>query len=565
MLSPLDTVDSNCEQPNVLASTTATKKCVDFVRDLPWEIVKSYIVPRIFGEGRPVARLNQPYPYLDVSRTWTKRIVSAYGSIHFILGVGHPLSDNHRMRLRVVAPCIKSLSLTDLGAYNIHELFKCDQLLSLTKLNIEVTCSQEALLQLLETTPNLTHLDMTFYDNPQIPFAPFDILDRCPQVIRLNLMLYPNVVIDMTHNSELSRIYGNITHLQAVCQNEERRDIFVPLIQHFPNLRLLSLTHPPSSTSMSTIHQHCPKLQQLFLSDEHEPHEIQDDIKEEEDDIPGLRLLSIDARYYYGDYIPETMIRHHATLESLVLKKGIRLSIPHVETYLDRQDVEFKQLRSLTIPDVSQDSFMRFIDWVIQHAPNLQSIEGMDLTAHGHILSNTLRHRPFKRIGLHCTLQRQEDEYLFLYRHVRLGAQSSIEEIKCIIHCIDEYRPWIFFIPRLTQLKTLELCFVYDNPFFELDLFINAVSEGCIGLEKVIVKSTLLPSFSDWIRHLSKHRNLQEMIIDTTDIPDHYMIALLGFSHLKLLHLKYHIKNWDSLKRLKYGIPNLVYTDKLYP
>ncbi|CDH60854.1 predicted protein [Lichtheimia corymbifera JMRC:FSU:9682] len=373
MLSTLDNDDSKCEQPNVLASTTATKKCVDFIRDLPWEIVKCYIVPRIFGEGRPIVRLSQPYPYLDVSRSWTKRIISADDDIHFILGVDHALSDHHSMRLRLLAPYIKSLSLPDFGARNIPELLKCGRLLSLTKLNIEVTCSQEALLQLLEITPNLTHLDMTFYDNPQIPFAPFDILDRCPQVIRLDLVVYPNVVMDMTHNSEPDRIYGNITHLQAICWNPKRRDIFIPLIQHLPNLRLLSLVHPPSSTGMNTIHQHCPKLQQVFLSDDHEPSAIHGDIKEEEYDTPGLRLLSIDTRSYSGDYVLGTMIRHQATLETLVLKKVYYLTNPRDETFSAHHHVEFKQLKSLRFPDKAKPNLFSFRNWIIRHSPHLQT------------------------------------------------------------------------------------------------------------------------------------------------------------------------------------------------
>ncbi|KAJ8657607.1 hypothetical protein O0I10_006671 [Lichtheimia ornata] len=552
------------EQPNVLALTTAIKKCVDFVNELPWEIVKCHLIPRIFGEGRPIVRLDRPYPCLDVCSTWTKRIVSADDSIHFVLHVDHPLSKHHRMRLRMVAPFIKSLALQDLGVYN-PELVKCGQFLSLTKLNIEVTRCHEALLQLLEIAPNLTHLHMTFDDDTQASFAAFDVLDRCPQLIRLNLTLSPNTIIDMTSNSQRDRTYDNITHLQAVCQNEDRRDVFIPLIQHLPNLRLLYLLYPPSSTNMNTIHQHCPKIQQLFLSFTHVPYKIHGDIKQEEEDIPGLRLLSLHEGYYYNDYFPETMIQHSATLESLELKDSLLLYIPHVETFLGRDDVEFKQLKSLRFPDSSDPSFITFMEWVIEHAPNLESIDAIDLGAHTNVFNSTLRRRPLKRIGFRSTLEPQQHVYQFLRHHVRLGDKSHLQAVKCILHSISEHDSWIFLITELTQLKTLELRFKSNDALMGLDTFIHQVSEGCIGLEKVILKSTFFPSSSQWIHDLSKHRNLQEIIIDTTHIPDHLMIALQAFSHLKLLHLKYDIKDWHSLTSLRHKVPSLVYSEKHYP
>lgn len=137
MPSSIDTNDSKCEQPNGYASTTVTKKCVDFVRHLPWEIVKCYIAPRLFGEGRPIVRLHQPCSLLDVSSIWAKRIISADDSIHFILSVDHTsLSNHHRMRLRMMAPFIKSLALPASGAQHIPQFLECGRCLSLTKLNI---------------------------------------------------------------------------------------------------------------------------------------------------------------------------------------------------------------------------------------------------------------------------------------------------------------------------------------------------------------------------------------------------------------------------------------------
>ncbi|CDH54733.1 predicted protein [Lichtheimia corymbifera JMRC:FSU:9682] len=201
--------------------------------------------------------------------------------------------------------------------------------------------------------------------------------------------------------------------------------------------------------------------------------------------------------------------------------------------------------------------------WVIQHAPSLRSIETMNLTGYGRILHQ----RPLKKIGFFCAIgQPQQEEYQFLQHHAQLGAESHLQEIKCILHSISERDSWIFLIPKLTQLKTLELCFARNDLSIELlKTFLQKVSEGCMALENVAVKSIVFPSSSEWIRHLSNHRDLQEMIIDTTHIPDHLMIELEGFSHLKRLDLKYHIKDWHSLTQLKHRIPNLVYTNKPSP
>ncbi|CDH57674.1 predicted protein [Lichtheimia corymbifera JMRC:FSU:9682] len=226
------------------------------------------------------------------------------------------------------------------------------------------------------------------------------------------------------------------------------------------------------------------------------------------------------------------------------------LWIPHVEAVINaHHDLEFKNLKSLTLLDKSDPSCIRFMEWVIQHAHNLQIIEAINLTAYRQLLSRTLRQRPLKKVGFHCTIEPQHDEYQFLQHHVQLGAESHLQEIRCILHSISEgHDSWIFLIPKLTQLKTLELCFESNHlVMMQLKTFLEKVSEVCMTHEKVIVKSIVFPLSSKWIRHLSKHRNLQEMIIDTTHIPDHLMNELESFSYLKRLHLKYHIKDWHSL------------------
>lgn len=423
-----------------------------------------------------------------------------------------------------------------------------------------VNGTQEALLQLLEITPNLTHLDIKYDDNEQTPLSLFDVLDRCPRLIRLDFVCYPGSIIDTTYNSELDRIYGNITHLRTRYENLDNRDIFVPLIQRLPNLRLLALIYP-SSTGMTTIDQRCPKLQQLLLSYPYVPIAIVDDIKEEEYETPGLRFLSLAGGTYEEDYVTDTMIRHKATLESLELKGG---QIP-IEDFIDLQNVELKQLKSLSFGDESRHGLLEFIEWVVQHAPNLESVETVDPKAWPHMLNGILRYRPLKRIGLYCASYHQPEEYAFFHHHIQLGAESHLQSLQCTFRHIRKHDSWIYLIPKLTQLKTLELSSRSGFYMSTLDTFIKAVSEGCIGLERLIVKSRVCFSSSEWIHDLSKHRNLQEIIVDTAHIPDHFLTALEAFPHLKLIHPKYDVKNWDSLAKLKDKMPNVVYTEKYYP
>lgn len=131
--------DSESQQLNGLASTTGIKKCVDFVSDLPWEIVRTYIMPRILGgtSRSPVHRLERSCGYLDVCSNWAKRIIAAYDSNYFILDVGDTLSDDCCMRIRMLVPYIESLSLRDLGARHIPQFLKCQTLVSLTRLRIK--------------------------------------------------------------------------------------------------------------------------------------------------------------------------------------------------------------------------------------------------------------------------------------------------------------------------------------------------------------------------------------------------------------------------------------------
>ncbi|CDH60861.1 predicted protein [Lichtheimia corymbifera JMRC:FSU:9682] len=566
-------MDYKDDIPNVHASTTAAKKCVDFISDLPWEIVKSNIVPRILGEGRPVFRLSQPWPYLDVCSTWTRLIVLADDSFYFILGSRYKLSGDYGGRISMVAPYIKTLAMFLYNEESMDILLKSGTLMALTKLTIRVDGSQQALQELLDISPNLTHLDLKYFAN--IDMAIFELLDRCPKLIRLNLLVGGKATMDTTTRRQHNRSYGTIIHLEAVCEDSNKTDIFLPLIQRLPNLRHLSLTFTPSFSALDIIQTSCPKLQELYTSYPTLTYDVHDDVRCV-DEGQGLKVLSFDGKYDLL-YVADIMMRHSATLESLVFKKDA-FFITSTPRLWEQCDIQFSHLRTLSYEDRKKSTFIHFIDWVIEHAPNLRSVE----TIHGPMqrrhLDSTLRYRPLQRIGLYSTTMGETNEHPFLQYHLQLGTRSHLQEIKCTFLGFIRNDTWLALIPQLTQLKTLELCFHDNVSPSGLKVFIQQVANGCIGLEKVILKAIYFPYPYDWISALAKHPNLKELVVDMEadtavnlmlgveqGLPKELYIALEAFAHLKTLYLKHDIGNWEPIIALKRKVPNLVYTERHNP
>lgn len=319
---------------------------------------------------------------------------------------------------------------------------------------------------------------------------------------------------------------------------------------------------------MNTIQQHCGKLQQLYLSFPPEPRATIDDIKVE-NDIPGLRLLTINGGYHNGMQIAETMIQHSATLESLVLKKEDILQISPVGCRNLFGPVEFKQLKSLSIPAYFEDRMIFFILWVIAHSPNLESLETLASHMTMQRLLPLLQDRPLKRIGFYYRHNYQHHEKRFLEDHIKLGSESRLEAFKCTFGGMDGIVitsvSWLKLVPKLTQLKILEIHITSDIEIPGFCTFIQQVSTGCTALEKAIFKWACFNYTNMDIRALSNLQNLQELIIETADVPSHFMRHLTSFRHIKVLHLKYNIKDWNALSILKRQVPGLVYTDYYGP
>lgn len=71
-------------QDNIKAAAYDCNKTIDFVTQLPEDIVTCFIIPMIMGDDR--LHQQEKCPYLYVSRSWRERIVGVHGGLKFSVG-----------------------------------------------------------------------------------------------------------------------------------------------------------------------------------------------------------------------------------------------------------------------------------------------------------------------------------------------------------------------------------------------------------------------------------------------------------------------------------------------
>lgn len=128
-----DMDDISCDSPSLVD----TSKRVDFISELPLEIVVECIVPRIMEYHGRAFNLIGRQNYFAVCTTWSKRIAENNDSIHFNLESDRLSSKLDFMRVKAVAPYIKTLIVVTRSVASIFKLFHYGQLSSLHNLTIK--------------------------------------------------------------------------------------------------------------------------------------------------------------------------------------------------------------------------------------------------------------------------------------------------------------------------------------------------------------------------------------------------------------------------------------------
>lgn len=388
------------------------------------------------------------------------------------------------------------------------------------------------------------------------PLQLFELLNQCPKLSRLNLMKDTAFRLpgDIHHNTR----YHNV-HQLAFTYGPSSRSIAIKLLQHFPALRALRLWSPPTCfDDVAMIIQYCPKLQQLFLGDTTDTENVLCHQGESE----GLLLLSIYGVRYDEYKIMRFLQEHCATLQVFELEHAT--PYPSPDSMLCNDPAMLYQLRYLRFHGNLYPDTARLMRWIISRSPEIGLVEAFDGYVNGTILDD-LAARPMKEIiNLRYSAKSiTEHEYRFVKHHLELGMDSSLQVIKCTIGSLPKNSVgWIYLIPALKQLTSLDLSFENDAlvKLSKLEDFLRLVARGCDSLQNVTLNLRYWIPRQEWILPLSQHPHLKSMVIVSHSIPSEELLE--HFRHLDLLHLKPKTFDYKAILLLERKLPFLKCTQQ---
>lgn len=291
------------------------------------------------------------------------------------------------------------------------------------------------------------------------------------------------------------------------------------LLQHFPQLRILKLSPISGWDILPAVDQHCPFLQQLILTGHWVDHPHMPIMH----DDTGLRVLRVapseEPRNNNDDDIMQYMMKHSHTMEIFEFAYGKGFNTVG-EMLLPEQvgKVIFNNLREIQYPANVNDAFITFALWMMQHAPQLESVGTVTGLNQQRVLQELMKptQSHLKRIVMISDGAESSDEESFLQHHIRLGNRSKLQEIKAIL---SYDAPWIWSLPSLSQLTSLELYGDTPGSFEFLEEFTEGLSHGCPALEQLTLTNTTgNPCSFDDIMPMCEHRNLKRIVITANEM-----------------------------------------------
>ncbi|KAJ8658062.1 hypothetical protein O0I10_006334 [Lichtheimia ornata] len=538
----------------------ATNKRVDFISQLPLELVVSEILPLVFHNYYQLAA-DKRCPYLYVSRTWRQRILHG-NNLSFYSYRGILNSPIQFRELERFADHVKELSLE--AGRSVPEddplsvFDECD-FPNLTHLTIFYHGYEEedVLFALESVHRTVTHLVLLMedtmgydddHDTSQIHLG--GVLDLCPGLVSLSL-------ITMT-TYDLTVQYRMLTHLTlGVDIFPLSCDTMINILAHLPSLVYLDVHHVPDSGFLTSVCGYCPDMKLLkcggydsFDEDIYDRH------------VKGLQKLclgidDVDEQFDADDLIP-LLIENRQSLDHIRLTgRLIGESVSHYYKSLDLS-LTFDRLDKLEV-HASNDQLAILALSTINRSPHLRHATLGAHAANRDDIRNALK--GLSSLQTLSTRKMRADSIPFrnlLEHQVQLGKDSPWKELQVDIDADVSTFSWLNVIGGLQSVTKLGLLTSHiETPSAYLSA-IATIANGCPSLLHLELYFGRQPAPEGTITHMKDHPTLQCIRIQASSIADRDIVNLLSFVNLKHAIIIAPVENY-LIALLRDRIPDVEY------
>ncbi|KAI7873795.1 hypothetical protein K492DRAFT_200446 [Lichtheimia hyalospora FSU 10163] len=506
---------ANSEAPN--------RKRVDFITLLPMDIV-SRIASKIFTNGIPSENPTQ-YPCLQVSRIWKNRLLEAYNA-HELHIINCKAFDKWYPHIERYGSIITSL--TTAGCIQAsYELLEKTTFPSLTMLSVNDTNMEKETYMMTRMMFTLQQMPMTLTDltimvPTMLPIA--SILDALPFLSSLECS---SIAVDpiMLHS-----FYPNMQTFKLHCEKYATYETASCILPRFPSLHtlLFEAVTDRFAEIMAQLPGWCPSLRHINLGKEHpiDHHTMYSGI---------TIILAIAGTSFNGKDII-AFLEHYAPLIENFIFQSCLVDFP--KHYIS--SVQFKRMKNMQIhyndlPDPRE----RLCEWMLRHAPRLETFRVHDASAAGVRVLNAMTRLAWLQVAeIPFSWDTIQGQIWFLKHHCILGPKSNLRclVIRMVGTCITGYTsPLLAGLKHLKELKIIE---DGDGGVFQQTprlMFENLV-RGYISLTHLTLDA-LKSIDKSVIEAVSKSKSIKHLTLVADEMSHIAINHLLLGAELKTVHL----------------------------
>ncbi|KAJ8657634.1 hypothetical protein O0I10_006700 [Lichtheimia ornata] len=523
-------------QQQRIAAKTMSNKRIDFISQLPMDVVSTYIVPRFM----PTVLSSTGYcPYLHVSDTWQQRILEHGLSIEVDYEL-RTFREGHEQLVQF-APYVTSLDLIVRMNKHLVHLFSRAKFSSLKKLKLGSETNESQLRGLAMVADTLTHLDIGYNSSLRL----CDIMRTCPN---LTFLKFQDVNAFMPPPPSSSK-YPRLTHLRLHSWSSEsiEKNNIARILSLFPNLVSFEIWPMPEDSSiLPLLSQQCPHLRTISYGREMETgFDIpRVDVKEKGITFAGMG----EGETLDQDELIKFLFQHHKSLKVLDMSLDIAAYGHSAWDFMDGKLVAVKHdnlVVPLSLPNlhtvrvaVEEYSAVPCLQWVLENAPLLETVSVPESI----LIRDTVR--GLKQLKHLTTLDIIEASGLvddgvigpLLQHHAALGDKSMLKHIE--IDFVTAQISNIAWLPLVCDLKYLKKLDLSAN-YFTADWrpFLSNLGKGCPALEELTLGHSITNFHEGLIAALDTHPNLKTLYIGASRLSEHELRHLGNFPRLQRVYL----------------------------